>query len=51
MAEQYDLSPKNKAILEANTKRKLFLREEFLKKFTDPYRHGTGEGGTVVRNI
>lgn len=48
MAEQFDLSPETKRVLEAKARRRLALREEFLKKASDPYRHASGEGGTVV---
>lgn len=33
-------------------KRRLALRQEFIKHTTDPHRHASGEGGTLVnKNI
>lgn len=29
-------------------KRRLQLRQEYLKQISDPHRHATGEGGTLV---
>lgn len=37
-----------KDILLEKQKRRMALRQEFLKKVSDPFRSGTGEGGTVV---
>lgn len=48
MAEQFDVSPERRKVLEENAKRRTFLRNECLKQASDPFRHATGEGGTVV---
>lgn len=48
MAPQYDITAEARRVLEEKAKRRLVLREEFLRKVSDPHRHGTGEGGTVV---
>lgn len=48
MAEQYDLAAKDIERLKANAKRRLELRNEFLKQQSDPFRHASGEGGHVV---
>lgn len=37
------------ALLLNKHKRRLALREEYLKNISNPHRHATGEGGTVVR--
>ncbi|XP_065156240.1 uncharacterized protein [Atheta coriaria] len=47
MAEQYDLAAKDIERLKANAKRRLELRNEFLKQQSDPFRHASGEGGHV----
>jgi hypothetical protein len=48
---QYDVSPATKRSVEAYAKRRAALREEYIKQITNPHRHGTGEGGTLVRKI
>jgi hypothetical protein len=48
--KQYDVSAKDKRLVEAYAKRRAVLREEYIKQITNPHRHGTGEGGTLVRN-
>jgi hypothetical protein len=49
--KQYDVSEAMKRRVEAYAKRRALLREEYIKQITNPHRHGTGEGGTVVRKI
>jgi hypothetical protein len=49
--KQYDVSSSTKSAVEAYAKRRALLREEYIKQITNPHRHGTGEGGTVVRKI
>lgn len=48
MAEQFDVTPEERKLLEIKWKRRTELRAEFLRKAFDPHRHGTGEGGAVV---
>ena len=48
MADQFDCSADRRKILEENAKRRTFLRNVFLKEVSDPFRHASGEGGTVV---
>jgi hypothetical protein len=48
--KQYDVPAKDKSLVEEYAKRRLVLREEYIKQITNPHRHGTGEGGTLVRN-
>jgi hypothetical protein len=48
---QYDVSPAEKRVVEAYAKRRAALREEYIKQITNPHRHGTGEGGTLVRKM
>jgi hypothetical protein len=48
MADQYDITPDRRKVLEENAKRRTVLRNEFLKQVSDPFRHASGEGGTVV---
>ncbi|CAH1381537.1 NADH dehydrogenase [ubiquinone] 1 beta subcomplex subunit 4 [Tenebrio molitor] len=47
MADQYDITPERRKVLEENAKRRTVLRNEFLKQVSDPFRHASGEGGTV----
>ncbi|KAJ8918917.1 hypothetical protein NQ315_016819 [Exocentrus adspersus] len=47
MSQQYDLPPEQQRLLLEKTKRRAELREQFLKLRTDPFRHASGEGGTV----
>jgi hypothetical protein len=49
--KQCDVSPAEKRSVEAYAKRRAALREEYIKQITNPHRHGTGEGGTLVRKI
>nr|CAI5846047.1 unnamed protein product [Callosobruchus analis] len=46
-AQQFDVDPNFRKILEEKAKRRLILREEFLKQRTNPFQHATGAGGTV----
>ena len=48
--KQYDVSAKGKRLVEEYAKRRAVLREEYIKQITNPHRHGTGEGGILVRN-
>jgi hypothetical protein len=48
--KQYDVTAKDKRLVQEYTKRRAVLREEYIKQITNPHRHGTGEGGTLVRN-
>lgn len=48
--KQIDVSPETQRINAEKLKRKLELRNEFLKLKTDPFRHALNEGGTVVRS-
>ncbi|GFG33744.1 hypothetical protein Cfor_05104 [Coptotermes formosanus] len=48
--KQYDVSAKEKRLVETYAKRRLALREEYIKQITNPHRHGAGEGGILVRN-
>jgi hypothetical protein len=48
--KQFDVSAKEKSLVEAYAKRRLALREEYIKQITNPHRHGAGEGGMLVRN-
>jgi hypothetical protein len=47
--KQYDVSEATKRSVEAYAKRRAVLREEYIKQISNPHRHGTGEGGTLVR--
>ncbi|XP_022908936.1 uncharacterized protein [Onthophagus taurus] len=48
MAEQhYNVTAEQRKILEEKAKRRLVLRNEFLKQSANPYRHALNEGGTV----
>lgn len=47
MAPQYDISKDQQEIAIENAKRRLALRNQFLKQSSDPFRHASGEGGTV----
>jgi hypothetical protein len=47
--KQYDVPTKDKRLVEEYSKRRAVLREEYIKQITNPHRHGTGEGGTLVR--
>ncbi|EEZ97756.1 hypothetical protein TcasGA2_TC011482, partial [Tribolium castaneum] len=47
MAEQFDVSSERRKVLEENAKRRTVLRNFFLKQVSDPFRHASGEGGTV----
>ncbi|XP_018327533.1 NADH dehydrogenase [ubiquinone] 1 beta subcomplex subunit 4 [Agrilus planipennis] len=44
--ERYYPQDEQEKLIE-KSKRRAFLREEFLKQTTNPFRHATGEGGTV----
>ncbi|KAL3276499.1 hypothetical protein HHI36_011879 [Cryptolaemus montrouzieri] len=44
----YDVPPEKQKILLENAKRRLELRNKFLKLSTDPFKQATGEGGHVV---
>jgi len=48
--KEYHVTAKNKRLVEDYAKRRTVLREEYIKQRTNPHRHGTGEGGTLVRN-
>lgn len=48
MAEQFDVSSTERKILEERAQRRAALRNEFLKLKSDPFKHASGEGGTVV---
>lgn len=48
MAQQYDVSPAQRQLIEARAQRRAVLREEFMKQSTNPFKHASGEGGTVV---
>lgn len=43
-----DLSKAEKEFLLRKHEQTLKLRAEFLQKSSNPFRHATGEGGTVV---
>uniref|UniRef100_R4V2S5 NADH dehydrogenase [ubiquinone] 1 beta subcomplex subunit 4 n=1 Tax=Coptotermes formosanus TaxID=36987 RepID=R4V2S5_COPFO len=45
--KQYDVSAKEKRLVETYAKRRLALREEYIKQITNPHRHGAGEGGIL----
>lgn len=45
---QYNTSPENLRLVKLRNERKQALRQEYLMKITDPHRHATGEGGSVV---
>ncbi|XP_023019571.1 NADH dehydrogenase [ubiquinone] 1 beta subcomplex subunit 4 [Leptinotarsa decemlineata] len=47
MSQQYDVDDATRKLLEEKAKRRLVLREQFLKMKSDPFQHATGEGGTV----
>ncbi|KAG5877275.1 hypothetical protein JTB14_038311 [Gonioctena quinquepunctata] len=47
MSGQYDVDDTTRRLLEEKAKRRLFLREQFLKLKSNPFQHATGEGGTV----
>lgn len=47
--KQYDVSEATIRSAEAYAKRRAILRQEYIKQITNPHRHGTGEGGTLVR--
>ena len=47
MAEQYDVTRCEKELLLQKAKRRAQLREEFLRKTTNPMQHASGEGGIV----
>ncbi|CAG9823172.1 unnamed protein product [Phaedon cochleariae] len=47
MSAEYDVSESTRRLLEEKAKRRLFLREQFLKLKSDPFRHASNEGGTV----
>ncbi|XP_030752573.1 uncharacterized protein LOC115879739 [Sitophilus oryzae] len=47
MSQQYDLPPNQIEILQEKAKRRLFLRNEYLKLKSDPFVHATGAGGHV----
>lgn len=48
MVSQFDVTPEQKSIIEEKAKRRLALREEFLKQASNPFKHASGEGGAVV---
>ena len=48
--KQYDVLAKDKRLVQEYAKRRTVLREEYIKQITNPHRHGTGEGGILVRN-
>lgn len=48
MAEQFNVSSEQRKVLEDRARRRVALRNEFMKLQTDPLRHASGEGGTVV---
>ena len=43
-----DLSKAEKEFLQRKHEQTMKLRAEFLKQSSNPFRHATGEGGTVV---
>ncbi|XP_066156443.1 NADH dehydrogenase [ubiquinone] 1 beta subcomplex subunit 4 [Euwallacea fornicatus] len=43
----FDVSPETQRITQEKLQRKLYLRNEFLKQKSDPFRHASGAGGTV----
>ncbi|KDR05145.1 hypothetical protein L798_04749 [Zootermopsis nevadensis] len=43
--KQLNVKPAEKGAVEAYSKRRAALREEYIKQMTNPHRHGTGEGG------
>ncbi|KDR12405.1 uncharacterized protein LOC110836277 [Zootermopsis nevadensis] len=45
--KQLDVKPAEKRAVEAYSKRRVALREEYIKQITNPHRHGTGEGGIL----
>lgn len=51
MAEQFDVSAEKRKVFEEKAQRRAYLRNFFLKQVSDPFRHASGEGGTVVSNL
>lgn len=45
---QYNVDEKTQQVLLEKAKRRLVLREEFLKLKSDPFKFASGEGGAVV---
>ncbi|XP_015592355.1 uncharacterized protein LOC107266414 [Cephus cinctus] len=45
--DQYDITPRNREILEFRASRRNALRQEFLKETLNPHRHASGIGGAV----
>lgn len=48
MASQFDVTEDQKKLILERAKKRLALREEFLKKVSNPFQHASGEGGAVV---
>ncbi|KAG8227593.1 hypothetical protein J437_LFUL000692 [Ladona fulva] len=43
--KQYDISPQVLKDIEEKAKKRAALKREYFKLITDPFRHGTAEGG------
>lgn len=48
MSDTFVQPAAERALLVAKAERKAALRAEYNKQITNPFRHATGEGGTVV---
>ncbi|XP_059474296.1 uncharacterized protein LOC132195973 [Neocloeon triangulifer] len=48
MADTPDISPREMAILKDKMQRTAELKQHYLKQIHNPYRHASGEGGTVL---
>lgn len=48
MAKSYDLSAEQRKLQELRYKRRVELRSLYWKEITNPHRHATGEGGSLV---
>ena len=46
--KQFDTSAHERRLVDEYAKRRAALRQEYIKQITNPHRHGTGEGGTLV---
>ena len=48
MGEQYNVTPEQRRLLENRAKRRLELRNEFLKQTSNPFRSAAEDGGYLV---
>lgn len=46
--KQFDISRQDLQILEEKAQRRAVLKQEYLKQISNPHRHASMEGGTVV---